>query len=210
LTWLTLSVPEQTTLPDLGVVSGENPLWVNFAKQMASMVLPSAKETADLVAGDGEIRVLDIAAGHGLFGIMIARQNPNARITALDSPDVLAVATENAEKFGVARRHSLLPGDALKVEFGGPWDLILVTNFFHQFDSPACDRLTRKIFAALAPGGRCVTVDFVPNDDRVSPPMAAGFAMMMPARRPAGMHIRSPTTRRCSARRDTLRPNFTY
>jgi hypothetical protein len=37
----------------------------------------------------------------------------------------------------------------------------------------------RKILAALAPGGRCVTLDFVPNDDRVSPPDAAGFAMMM-------------------------------
>jgi hypothetical protein len=37
----------------------------------------------------------------------------------------------------------------------------------------------RKIRASLTPAGRCVTLDFVPNDDRVSPPMAAGFAMML-------------------------------
>ena len=37
----------------------------------------------------------------------------------------------------------------------------------------------RKIVAALAPGGRCVNLDFVQNDDRVSPPTAAAFAMMM-------------------------------
>jgi len=37
----------------------------------------------------------------------------------------------------------------------------------------------RKVRASLTCGGRCVTLDFVPNDDRVSPPVAAGFAMMM-------------------------------
>ena len=79
----------------------------------------------------------------------------------------------------MAARHSLLPGDAFKVEFGGPWDLILVTNFFHHFDPPTCQKLMTTIRASLAPAGRCFTLDFVPNDDRVSPPMAAGFAMIM-------------------------------
>ena len=168
-----------TTLPGEGTVSRDNPIWVDFAKQMAPMIFPAAAEVACLVAGDGEIRVLDIAAGHGLFGIMIAKQNAKAHITALDWPNVLAVATENAEKFGVAPRHSTLPGDAFETEYGGPYDLILVTNFFHHFDPPTCEKLMRKILKALAPGGRCVTLDFVPNDDRVSPPIAAGFAMMM-------------------------------
>ena len=178
---------------------------------MAPMIFPAASEIADLVAGDGAMRVLDIAAGHGLFGILIvehfintygkahhyvlpnieyvlwailfgiliAQQNSKARITALDWPNVLAVATANAQKLGVADRHSLLPGSAFETEFGGPYDLVLVTNFFHHFDPPTCEKLMRKIRASLTSTGRCVTLDFVPNDDRVSPPMAAGFAMMM-------------------------------
>jgi SAM-dependent methyltransferase len=169
----------KTTLPDEGTVSHDNPIWVDFAKDMAPMMYPSAVAIADLAAGEGEMRVLDLAAGHGLFGIMIAQRNSKAEITALDWPNVLAVATENAEKFGVAARHSTLAGDAFEVEFGGPYDLILVTNFFHHFDQPTCERLMRKTLAALAPGGRCITLDFVPNDDRVTPPAAAGFAMMM-------------------------------
>ena len=168
-----------TTLPGEGTVSHDNPIWVDFAKQMAPMIFSAAAEIADLVAGDGKIRVLDIAAGQGLFGIMIAQHNPMAQITALDWPNVLSVATENAKKFGVANRHSLLPGDAFEAEFGGPYDLVLVTNFFHHFDPPTCEKLMLKIRAALTPTGRCLTLDFVPNDDRVSPPMAAGFAMMM-------------------------------
>jgi hypothetical protein len=92
---------------------------------------------------------------------------------------VLAVASENAVKFGVADRHTTIPGDAFEVEFGGPYDLVLVTNFFHHFDPPTCEQLMRKILACLVSGGRCVTLDFVPNEDRVSPPTAAGFAMIM-------------------------------
>lgn len=175
-----------TTLPDEGTVSHDNPIWVDFAKQMAPMMFPAAQRIAEMVAGAEELKVLDIAAGHGLFGIMIAKQNPKAQITALDWPNVLAVATGNAGKFGVAEQLSLLPGDAFQAEFGGPYDVVLVTNFFHHFDMPTCEKLMRKILAALAPGGRCVTLDFVPNDDRVSPPMAAGFAMMMLGTTPAG------------------------
>jgi 2-polyprenyl-3-methyl-5-hydroxy-6-metoxy-1,4-benzoquinol methylase len=122
---------------------------------------------------------LDLAAGHGLFGIMIAQRNPQAKITALDWADVLAVATGNAQKFGVANRHRALAGDAFEADYEGPYDVVLVTNFFHHFDPPTCLTLMRKIHAALGPGGRCVTLEFVPNDDRVSPPVAAGFGMMM-------------------------------
>jgi 2-polyprenyl-3-methyl-5-hydroxy-6-metoxy-1,4-benzoquinol methylase len=176
----------RTTLPNEGTVSRDNPIWVDFAKQMAAMMFPAAREIAALVAGDGEMRVLDIAAGHGLFGIMIAQQNSKAQIRALDWPNVVAVAKENAKKFGVAERHSTLEGDAFEVEFGGPYDLILVTNFFHHFDQPTCEKLMRKILGALAPGGRCVTLEFMPNEDRVSPPIPAAFAMVMLGTTPAG------------------------
>jgi hypothetical protein len=169
----------RTTLPEEGTVSYDNPIWVEFAEAMAPMQFMAAKEIAGIIGGDGELNVLDIAAGHGLFGIMIAQANPKARVTALDWPNVLAVATENAKKLGVANRHTSLPGDAFTVEFGGPYDMALVTNFFHHFDIPTCQGLIQKISAALKAGGQCATLDFVPNDDRVSPPAGASFAMMM-------------------------------
>jgi predicted nicotinamide N-methyase len=169
----------RTSLPDQGTVSHDNPIWVEFAREMAALLRPVAAEISELVAGDRKIRVLDIAAGHGLFGISIAQHNANAQITAVDWPNVLAVASENAAKAGVADRHSLIAGDAFEVEFGGPYDLVLVTNFFHHFDPSVCEKLMRKIVKSLAADGRCLTLDFVPNADRVSPPSAAGFAMMM-------------------------------
>jgi 2-polyprenyl-3-methyl-5-hydroxy-6-metoxy-1,4-benzoquinol methylase len=176
----------RTTLPDQGTVSYDNPVWVEFAEAMAPMQFMPAKEIAAVVPSDGEIKVLDIAAGHGLFGIAIAQHNPKARVTALDWPDVLAVAARNAEKMGVADRWTLLAGDAFTHDFGGPYDIILVTNFFHHFDVPTCEGLVQKVSSALNPGGKCLTLDFVPNEDRVSPAAAARFAMQMLGGTPAG------------------------
>ena len=127
----------------------------------------------------GPSEYLDIAAGHGLFGIEIARQNPAARIVALDWESVLAVAKDNARAAGVLERIEFLPGDAFNVDFGGPYDAVLLTNFLHHFDEATCVRLLRKIRAALVPGGITATLEFVPNDDRISPAPAAQFSMMM-------------------------------
>jgi ubiquinone/menaquinone biosynthesis C-methylase UbiE len=125
------------------------------------------------------MRVLDIAAGHGLFGIEIARQNPQAQIVALDWARVLEVAEANAVKAGVAERFERLPGSAFDLEFGGPYDAVLLTNFLHHFDVATCTGLLRKVHAALKPGGLSATLEFVPNADRVSPPMPAAFSMTM-------------------------------
>jgi ubiquinone/menaquinone biosynthesis C-methylase UbiE len=156
-------------------------VWIEFAKSMVPVIAPALAPMAGAVLAhrSGPIRVLDIAAGHGLFGIEIARQNPAARIVALDWEAVLAVAKENARAAGVLDRIEFLPGDAFQVDFGGPYDAALLTNFLHHFDEATCVKLLRKIRAALVPGGITATLEFVPNDDRVSPVPAAQFSMMM-------------------------------
>jgi len=65
------------------------------------------------------------------------------------------------------------------VEFGNNFDLVLATNFFHHFDAATCKSLMRKMHASLNEGGRVITLEFVPNADRVSPPISAAFSMMM-------------------------------
>jgi cyclopropane fatty-acyl-phospholipid synthase-like methyltransferase len=99
---------------------------------------------------------------------------------------VLEVAKENAQKAGVADRYSTIEGSAFDVEYGSGYDLVLLTNFLHHFDAPTCETLLRKVHAALADGGRSVTLEFVPNEDRVTPPDAAGFSMMMLTTTPSG------------------------
>lgn len=177
-----------TVMGDEGTLGAENPIWVQFARSMGPMMMMSSELICKLVeAGKGgKCRVLDIAAGHGLFGINIARHNPQAEIVALDWKNVLEVATENARKAGVGSRYSTIAGSAFEVDFGEGYDLVLLTNILHHFDPPTNRTLLRKVHAALAPGGRAVTLEFVPNDDRVTPPEAATFSMVMLGSTPHG------------------------
>jgi ubiquinone/menaquinone biosynthesis C-methylase UbiE len=155
--------------------------WVEFARSMSNLQRMTAVAVAEtLGASAGEKwKVLDVAAGHGMYGVMIAKQNPNAEIFALDWPEVLKVAHENAKAAGVAARHHHLSGSAFEVDFGKDYDIVLLTGFLHHFDPQTIETVLRKVHAALKPGGRAVTVEFVPNEDRVSPPAPAAFSMLM-------------------------------
>jgi hypothetical protein len=91
-----------------------------------------------------------------MFGIAIAQRNPEAQITSLDWAAVLEVASAHAAKAGIADRFHTLPADS---------DHELPASLAH---------------AALKPGGIAITLEFVPDEDRVGPPVPARFAMTMP------------------------------
>ena len=171
----------RTVLPGEGSVEPENPIWVEFAQSMAPMMAPMAGPLGTIVLDGraGPMRVLDIACGHGLFGIEIAKQNPQAHVTGLDWAPVLRVALENAQKAGVHDRYDMLAGSAFEVDFGGLYDTVLLTNFLHHFDVETCVGLLKKVHGSLKPGGCAATLEFVPNEDRVSPPLPAAFSMTM-------------------------------
>lgn len=163
-------------------------MWVDFAHSMAPMMkLPAHLMSEILLQASNEpMKILDIAAGHGMFGITFALKNPNARIVAVDWPVVVALAQRNAEERGVAERYQTVPGSAFEVDFGGDYDLVLLPNFLHHFEPRKIEELLVKVRGSLRPGGRVATVEFVPNDDRVTPPFPAAFSMMMLGGTPSG------------------------
>ena len=169
-------------------VADENPIWQDFARAMVPFIMPSAQSIPDLLdaASAGPLRVLDIAAGHGYYGITIAQRNPQAEIVAVDWPGVLEVAREHAAAAGVADRIRSCPGNAFTVDWGAGYHLALVTNFLHHFDVETCTTLLRKVAASLERGGRVAVLEFVCNEDHVSPPLQAAFAMSMLTGTPSG------------------------
>jgi 2-polyprenyl-3-methyl-5-hydroxy-6-metoxy-1,4-benzoquinol methylase len=199
-----------TAISDEGTVSYDNPIWVAFARAMAPLMQLPAKLLANLVEGDTlqPLRVLDVAAGHGLFGITIAERFPQAHITALDWPNVLAVAADNARRAGIAERHVLRPGSAFDVDWGGPYDVVLLTNFLHHFDISTCEKLGAKAYAALSSGGVAFTLDFIPEPDRITPPSAAKFALTMLATTAHGDAYTFAEYQRIFARAGFLRSEF--
>jgi SAM-dependent methyltransferase len=177
-----------TAVPADGTVAPDHPVWVDFARGMAPLMAMPAELLAALVDPNPTtpLKVLDISASHGLYGLAFARRNLAARVVANDWPAVLKVAQEAAERFGLTDRFSTIPGSAFEVDFGRDYDVILLPNFLHHFDPAGCEKLLRKIHAALKPGGRVVVLEFIPEPDRVSPPPSAMFALTMLATTPAG------------------------
>jgi 2-polyprenyl-3-methyl-5-hydroxy-6-metoxy-1,4-benzoquinol methylase len=177
-----------TILTNEGTISPENPIWECFARTMAPLMKESAQLITKLVNADPnqKLKILDVAAGHGLFGIAFAQNNQNADITAVDWPNVLEIAKENAQAAGIAERYVTISGNALETEYGYGYDVVLLANFLHHFDIATCELLLTKLHSALAENGRVVTLEFIPDEDRTSPSEAALFSMVMLCSTPNG------------------------
>ena len=184
---LTEAVRRGGTALGEGSVVAENPEWVTFARAMMPLMrMPSQVVAAELHKGGAVEKVLDIAAGHGMYGIGMAKENPGAQVYAADWKNVLEVAKANAQAMGVGDRYHLIPGSAFETDFGSGYDVVLVPNFLHHFDVETCTSFLKKVRGALKPGGRAAILEFIPNADRVTPPTAAAFSMIMLVNTPSG------------------------
>ena len=174
-------------LADSDVLKPENERWVDFARSMTPAATLVSQIAAPIIAEHGKkIKVLDVAAGAGMFGISVARNNPAAEIVALDWPNVLEVARENATHAGIESRYRTIAGDVFEAALGNGYDLVLISNFLHMFDAATNVRLLRKLRAAMKVDGRVAAIEFVPNEDRITPPMAAAFSLAMLANTQGG------------------------
>ena len=184
---LTEAVRRGGTALGEGSVVAENPEWVTFARAMMPLMrMPSQMVAAELRKGGAVEKVLDIAASHGMYGIGVAKENPGAQVYAADWKNVLEVAKANAQAMGVGDRYHLIPGSAFETDFGSGYDVVLIPNFLHHFDVTTCTSFLKKVRGVLKPGGRAAILEFIPNDDRVTPPTAAAFSMIMLVNTPSG------------------------
>ena len=99
-----------TAEPQQGSVTPEHPMWLMFARAMGGMMVRAAEGLAELLPLDSSrpTKVLDVAAGHGVWGIALAKKNPQIQLVALDWAPVLEVARENARAAAVADRFSTI------------------------------------------------------------------------------------------------------
>jgi hypothetical protein len=175
-----------TALAGDGTLAPEHPVWVAFARAMAVPGVFLARLLADCLCEQAErpSKILDIAGGHGLYGIEFAKRNPSAEVFAVEWPQVLSVARANAQRAGVSDRFHAIPGDALSVDFGGGYDLAIITNFLPDLGST--EQLLKRIHSALAENGRVALFELMLNDDRVSPPAAVALNLTLLATTPSG------------------------
>jgi len=174
------------------VTKGRPPLAVNRQAEGASFfaafveaLLPvgwhAAQALADHLAADGPppAKLLDIAAGSGVWTIPAAQRFPAARVVAVDWPEVLTVTKRIVERYGVGDRYELRAGDIDAVDFGTGYSLAVLGQILHSEGEERSRALLRRVFDALAPGGTIAIAEFLVDPDRRGPPVSLIFAVNM-------------------------------
>lgn len=119
--------------------------------------------------------LLDVAGGTGAYSIVLCQRNPGLRSTILDFPTVTDIAERYIAEAGLGDRIGLLPGDALKTDWPGDQDEILMSYLISAVGEADIPELLERGWAALKPGGRLVIHDFMLDQDRAGPFSAAAF-----------------------------------
>lgn len=154
----------------------------NFVSDIFPTSYPSAQALAkELNFGEGgqPVRVLDLAAGSGVWGIALAQSSPRVRVTAVDWAVVLPVTRKTVEKFHLSDRFSFVEGDLLSADFGKDHNVATLGHILHSEGEERSRKLLAKVFQALAPGGTIAIAEFLVDDDRKGPLNGLFFAVNM-------------------------------
>ncbi|MEU0699099.1 methyltransferase [Streptomyces niveus] len=166
-------------LTDAVVEVADNPHWENLVQALAAQSAPVAEIAADTLrlAEAGEISILDIGGGSGIYSAVWLALNPAARSTQLDWAPINTIARRLLAERGVADRVSYLDGDFHTTDFGtSAHDIVTYSNIAHQEGPEGNVEIFARVRSALRPGGTLVISDYVVDDDRSGPAFALTFA----------------------------------
>ncbi len=182
--WLQLTEAVRTGKPTLAVNREEKggAFFSQFVEDIFAMSYSAAKALADWLQLEDikpPYRVLDLAAGSGVWSIALSQKSPCVQVTAVDWPEVLPVTRRVTQRFGVGARYHYVEGDLLEADFGEGHQLAIFGHILHSEGERRDRALIQKVFHSLAPGGKAVVAEMLPNEERTGPPQALIFAVNM-------------------------------
>jgi len=132
----------------------------------AKNVAPALAEAVSLEEANV---LLDVGGGTGIYSFAMLHRNPTLKAIVFDRPEVLKVAEEMGQEYGVLDRVELMPGDMFADPLPSGADVVLLSNILHDWDVPECEHLTERCSAALGTGGRLLIHDVFLNDELDGP-----------------------------------------
>jgi ubiquinone/menaquinone biosynthesis C-methylase UbiE len=182
--WLQLSDIVREGRPAVAV--NQETEGTEFFSQLVENIIPMSYPPAQTL-GDhlkvskdtNEIRVLDLAAGSGIWGIALAEKSPRVRVTAVDWAGMIPTTKRITQKFGVSDRFNYIEGDILEANFGSGYDIATLGHILHSEGEERSRQLLKKTFSALKPGGIIAVAEWLVNDKRTEPTHSLMFAVQM-------------------------------
>ena len=182
--WLHLNEVVATGKPAMAVnkQSSGSDFFHELVSDIFALSYTPAKELAahlEVASASSPIRVLDLGAGSGVWGIAIAQCSPQIRVTAVDWPAVIPVTQSHVTRFGLTDRFTFVEGDLLEADFGNDHNLVTIGQILHSEGIDRSKSLLKKSCAAMASGGTIAIAEFLVNAERTGPMNGLVFAINM-------------------------------
>ena len=118
--------------------------------------------------------LLDVAGGTGGFAIRLCQQYPNLNITIIDFPNVIKLGTKKVSEAGLSDRIHFLGCDALDYNWPSKkFDAVLMSYLYNGVPGEEIPKLANKAFNIMNSGGIYIVHDFMVEDNRNGPHLAA-------------------------------------
>jgi SAM-dependent methyltransferase len=157
-----------------------------FFSQLVETIIPmsyaGAQKLADhlkVAKAKDETRVIDVAAGSGVWGIALAQKSPRLRVTAVDWAGMIPTTKRITERSGVRDRFDFIEGDLLEANFGNGYEVATLGHILHSEGEKRSRQLLKKTFRALKSGGTIAIAEWLVNDDRTRPLPSLMFSVQM-------------------------------
>jgi ubiquinone/menaquinone biosynthesis C-methylase UbiE len=182
--WLRLSDIVREGRPAVAV--NQETEGTEFFSQLVENIIPMSYPAAQKLAehlklskAKDKIRVLDLAAGSGIWGIALTQTSPLVRVTAVDWAGMIPTTKRITQKFGFGDRFDYVEGDILEANFGSDYDIATLGHILHSEGEERSRELLKKTFRALKPGGVIAIAEWLVNNERTEPTHALMFAVQM-------------------------------
>ncbi len=183
--WLKLDDSVRTGRP--AKAHNEEETGTEFFSELVENIMPMSYGSAQALADHLNLaaeakqptRVLDLAAGSGVWGIVLAQKSPVVQVTAVDWSGMIPTTRRITQKFGVADRFKFVEGDLLEADFGKDYDIATLGLILHSEGEERSRKLLKKTFGALRSGGTIVIAELLVNDERTEPLPSLVFAVNM-------------------------------
>ena len=113
--------------------------------------------------------LLDVGGGSGCYCIAAIQRYPHLQAIVFDLEPVCKVTREFVAKWGMQDRISTHPGDFTKDPFPNGADVMLMASNLPQYSQEVLERVFRRAYEALAPGGEYHVVGETLSDQKDGP-----------------------------------------
>lgn len=182
--WSALGEVLQSGRPRMQLESTEGgEFFAEFVSALYAINAAAADEIAQRVlqrSATGGLRVLDVGAGSGVWGLAFLRHDPQARLTVADWPVVIEVTKTFVDRDHAADRVNYLAGDYHETDFGeNQFDVAILGHICHSEGERQTKELFARLRRALKPDGQILIAEFLADEARRENAMALLFAVNM-------------------------------